>query len=152
VFALRRGLLERAGPSDNGSIKGVFTVLGDGDDMNEPVADAVRGILDGHIVLSRKLAHAGHYPAIDVLASVSRLMPRLASADEQETAMQARRLMAAYRDAEDLIRIGAYKQGSNAEVDRAIKLHDPINTFLRQRGDEPIDTAPLETLAKVLGR
>ncbi|MEM1093903.1 MAG: FliI/YscN family ATPase [Bacteroidota bacterium] len=151
VFALLPRLLERAGPSDAGSITGVFTVLVDGDDMNEPVADAVRGILDGHIVLSRKLAHAGHYPAIDVLASVSRLMPRLATADEQETAMKARRLMAAYRDAEDLIRIGAYKQGSNAEVDRAIKLHDPINAFLRQRGDEPIDTAPLETLAKVLG-
>ncbi len=143
VFALLPRLLERAGPGEKGTITGLFTVLVDGDDMNEPVADATRGILDGHIVLSRHLAHAGHFPAIDVLQSVSRVMPRVASDDRIRAAEDARRLMASYRKAEDLIRIGAYIKGSDPATDRAIGANIPIETFLRQRahGDVAVDAA-----------
>lgn len=152
VFALLPRLLERAGPGATGSITGIFTVLVDGDDMNEPVGDAVRGILDGHIVLSRKLAHAGHFPAIDVPASVSRLMGRVATKEAQQAALEARRLLSAYRDAEDLIRIGAYAVGSNPEVDRARDLKDELDGFLRQDVDEPMNPEPSATLMEILAR
>jgi len=133
VFAMLPKLLERSGTSDKGSITGLYTVLVDGDDMNEPVADAVRSILDGHIVLSRDLAHKNHYPAIDVLASVSRLMPDVASRGHLASASQLRDMLATYRSAEDLISIGAYADGSNAKIDLAKKNIDKINGFLKQR-------------------
>lgn len=132
VFAQLPRLLERSGNSDRGSITGLYTVLVDGDDMNEPVADTVRGILDGHIVLSRHLANRNHYPAIDVLASVSRLMPDIVSAGHQAQAGFIKSRMATYRDAQDLIGIGAYKQGSNPEIDEAIRLNPRINQLLTQ--------------------
>jgi flagellum-specific ATP synthase/type III secretion protein N (ATPase) len=136
VFALLPRLLERAGNSESGSITGFYTVLVEGDDMNEPVADAVRSIVDGHIVLKRELAVANHYPAIDVLASVSRLMPSVVTPEHRQAAGRQRELMAAYRQAEDLINIGAYVAGSNPTIDRAIAVHDQITGFLRQGPDE----------------
>jgi len=139
VFALLPKLLERAGTSDKGSITGLYTVLVEGDDMNEPVADAVRGILDGHIVLSRALAHQNHYPAIDVLQSVSRVMPSITSAMHRTAAGELRSLLAAYRDAEDLINIGAYVEGSNPLIDRAKRHIDKIRGFLRQDPSESAD-------------
>lgn len=132
VFAVLPKLLERAGNSDKGSITGLYTVLVDGDDMNEPIADAVRGILDGHIVLSRNLANKNHYPAIDILASVSRVMPNIVSQDHMETVGQIKDLMATYKESEDLINIGAYARGSNKKVDRSIEKIDDINDFLTQ--------------------
>lgn len=150
VFAMLPRLLERAGPGAEGTITGIFTVLVDGDDMNEPIGDAARGILDGHIVLSRKLAHANHFPAIDVLQSVSRVMPRVTSPEAREAAHRARRLMAAYRDAEDLIRIGAYEPGTSPEVDAAIAANTPLNHFLRQTTTEPADPDASKTLRSVL--
>ncbi len=132
VFAVLPKLLERAGNSNKGSITGLYTVLVDGDDMNEPIADAVRGILDGHIVLSRNLANKNHYPAIDVLASVSRVMPSIVSGEHLGTVGQIKDLMATYRDSEDLINIGAYVKGTNRKVDMAIDKMDSINEFLRQ--------------------
>ncbi len=132
VFALLPRLLERVGAGRRGSITGIFTVLVDGDDMNEPIGDAVRGIVDGHIVLSRKLAHANHFPAIDVLHSVSRVMPRVTDDNLRLAAGQARSLLAAYAEAEALIRIGAYKEGSDPHTDAAIRAHEPLNGFLRQ--------------------
>ncbi len=132
VFALLPKLLERAGTSERGTITGLYTVLVDGDDMNEPVADAVRSILDGHIVLSRKLAAANHYPAIDVLASVSRVMTDVVSREHVTCASAVRDLMATYREAEDLINIGAYVAGSNPRVDLALARYEEIRAFLRQ--------------------
>lgn len=132
VFAVLPKLLERAGNSDKGSITGLYTVLVDGDDMNEPIADAVRGILDGHIVLSRSLANRNHYPAIDVLASVSRVMPSIVSKEHLEIVGQVKDLMATYKESEDLINIGAYARGSNPKVDRAMEKIDEINDFLMQ--------------------
>ncbi len=137
VFAMLPRLLERSGTSDVGSITGLYTVLVDGDDMNEPIADAVRSILDGHIVLTRDLAHQGHYPAIDVLQSVSRLVSEIAPDDVKEAGQRVRELMAAYRDQKDLISIGAYEHGSNPVVDRAIALKPEIDRFLKQRSVEP---------------
>lgn len=137
VFALLPRLLERAGTSERGSITGLYTVLVEGDDMNEPVADAVRGILDGHIVLSRALAQQNHYPAIDVLQSVSRLMPSIASPEHMAAAGELRFLLATYREAEDLINIGAYVDGTNPRIDRARRCIEAIRAFLRQRPDEP---------------
>lgn len=139
VFAMLPKLLERAGTSDKGSITGLYTVLVEGDDMNEPVADAVRGILDGHIVLSRALAHQNHYPAIDILQSVSRVMPSITSPVHRTAAGELRALMAAYRDAEDLINIGAYVEGSNPLIDRAKRHIDKIRGFLRQESSEMAD-------------
>lgn len=138
VFAMLPRLLERAGTASNGdgSITGIYTVLVDGDDMNEPIADAVRGILDGHIVLSRELAHRGHYPAIDVLQSVSRVMPQIVPPEQLKSAGLLRELLAAYRDAEDLIRIGAYVDGSDPRVDRARAKINTIEAFLRQSVNE----------------
>jgi flagellum-specific ATP synthase len=133
VFAMLPKLLERAGTdSGEGSITGLYTVLVEGDDMNEPVADAVRGILDGHIVLSRKLAHKGHFPAIEVLESISRVMSDIVDDEAKELARDARQILSAYRDVEDLVLIGAYKEGTNQSVDRAIKLHGELVSFLQQ--------------------
>src|SRR3954453_3261300 len=132
VFALLPKLLERSGTSAKGSITGLYTVLVDGDDMNEPIADAVRAILDGHVVLSRDLAHAGHYPAIDVLSSVSRLIDQVVPADIRMAGQGLRKLMAALREKEDLISIGAYQQGTDPVVDRALTKRDEIASFLQQ--------------------
>jgi flagellum-specific ATP synthase len=139
VFALLPKLLERAGTSERGSITGLYTVLVEGDDMNEPVADAVRGILDGHCVLSRELAHRNHYPAIDVLQSVSRLAPSLVDSEILEAAGNLRESLALYRANEDLITVGAYAPGSDARIDAAIQLQPAIEGFLRQRLDEAIE-------------
>lgn len=133
VFSIMPKLLERSGTSHKGSITGLYTVLVEGDDMNEPVADTVRGILDGHIVLSRQLANSNHYPAIDVLQSISRLMPDIIERDHLDKAGYIKRVMATYREAEDLIDIGAYRAGSNPEIDEAIKQIKPINSLLTQR-------------------
>jgi len=119
-----------------GTISGIFTVLVDGDDHNEPVADAVRGILDGHIVMERSIAERGRYPAINVLKSVSRTMPKSANQDFLPVITRARQIMATYADMEELIRLGAYREGSSADVDEAIRLHKPLETFLGQRKDE----------------
>jgi flagellum-specific ATP synthase len=132
VFAMMPRLMERAGMSDKGSITAFYTVLVDGDDFNEPIADAVRGILDGHIVLSRSLAAKNHYPAIDILASVSRLMPEIADDAHRNTASKARDLLATYNDSEDLINIGAYVKGSNPKVDMSIEYHDALESYLKQ--------------------
>ncbi|MDC7785115.1 flagellar protein export ATPase FliI [Rhodoplanes sp. TEM] len=133
VFTELPRLLERAGPGAGaGAITGIFTVLVDGDDHNEPVADAVRGILDGHIVMERAIAERGRYPAINILKSISRTMPKACDPAYLPVIMQARKVMATYADMEELIRLGAYRPGSSAEVDEAIKLHDPIEAFLSQ--------------------
>jgi flagellum-specific ATP synthase len=132
VFALLPRLLERSGAGEVGAITALYTVLVEGDDMNEPVADAVRGILDGHIVLSRALAHANHYPAIDVLESISRLTRDVCTPEEVDTVARAREHLAVYRRNEDLVTIGAYQKGTNAELDRAVGLHTPLKGFLRQ--------------------
>lgn len=139
VFALLPRLLERAGTSDTGSITGIYTVLVDGDDMNEPIADAVRSILDGHIVLDRNIAAQNHFPAIDVLGSVSRVMNEVVSPEHLQAAQNMRALMATYRDAEDLIHIGAYVKGSSKRIDAAIAKIDAINQFLCQ-GIFEVDT------------
>jgi flagellum-specific ATP synthase len=137
VFTELPKLLERAGPGiREGSITGIFTVLVDGDDHNEPVADAVRGILDGHIVMQRSIAERGRYPAINILKSVSRTMPKSADPAFLPIINRARQIMATYADMEELIRLGAYRAGSSAEVDEAIRLHEPLESFLRQRKDE----------------
>ena len=132
VFALLPRLLERAGTSARGSITGIYTVLVDGDDMNEPIADAVRSILDGHIVLSRAIAAQNHFPAIDILASVSRVMTDVVTKEHLAAAQHMRALMAVYKEAEDLIHIGAYVKGSSKRIDEAIEKIDAINEFLCQ--------------------
>ena len=137
VFALLPKLLERSGTAPNGSITGLYTVLVDGDDMNEPIADAVRSILDGHVVLTRELAHAGHYPAVDVLQSVSRLVGEISEPDVAAAAQETRALLAAWHEKRDLIAIGAYERGSDPLVDRALELKPAIDDFLRQRVDSP---------------
>ena len=136
VYAEMPKLLERAGRSDKGSITGLYTVLVDGDDFNEPITDTARSILDGHIVLNRKIAQKNHYPAIDVLASISRCMSQIVSKEHKKNAGQFKNLMATYADAEDLINIGAYKAGSNEEIDVAIAKHKAVNEFLLQDTDE----------------
>jgi flagellum-specific ATP synthase len=136
VFALLPRLLERAGTAPRGSITGLYTVLVDGDDMNEPIADAVRSILDGHIVLSRSLAHGGHYPAIDVLHSVSRLISEITTSEVREAGQRLRAALATYREKEDLISIGAYQHGTDPLLDAAIALRPSINAFLRQRVED----------------
>ena len=139
VYAELPKLLERAGTSDRGSITGLYTVLVDGDDFNEPITDTARGILDGHIVLNRKLAQKNHYPAIDVLASISRVMSSIASTEQKEYAGKLKNAMATYAEAEDLINIGAYKSGSNPEIDYAIAKNKAVNEFLLQRTDEKFE-------------
>ncbi|MBS4083400.1 MAG: flagellar protein export ATPase FliI [Rhizobiales bacterium] len=137
VFSELPRLLERAGPGeDKGTITGLFTVLVDGDDHNEPVADAVRGILDGHIVMERAIAERGRYPAINVLKSVSRTMPKSADPEFYPAIVKAKQLLATYGDMEELIRLGAYRQGSSAEVDEAIRLQPALEAFLSQGKEE----------------
>ena len=132
VYTILPKLLERSGMSDKGSITGLYTVLVEGDDLNEPISDTVRGILDGHIVLSRAIANSNHYPPIDILGSVSRVMPDIVSPEHLELFGVFKNMIAVYREAEDLINIGAYKQGANPEIDRAIQLHAAIQSFLKQ--------------------
>jgi len=141
VFAMMPRLLERAGPGETGTITGLYTVLVEGDDLSEPVTDHARSILDGHIVLSRRLAAAGHYPTIDVLESVSRLMGKICPPEQRSLAGRLRRLMAAYAEAKDLIEIGAYAPGANPEVDEAVAKRGSIEAFLRQPVDEVADAA-----------
>lgn len=158
VFSMLPKLLERAGTCQGeGSITGLYTVLVEGDDMNEPIADAVRGILDGHIVLSRRLAGKGHYPAIEILESVSRVMPDIVPREVIDQANEARDILATYREAEDLITIGAYKPGQNPHVDKAVQRHEILTKFLKQKSSDKCSiqdswkllnqvlTSPLET-------
>lgn len=147
VYAMLPKLLERSGTSREGSITAIYTVLVEGDDMNEPISDTVRGILDGHIVLSRKLANNNHYPAIDVLASISRLMSDIVEPEHREMAGRIKNLMTTYNESRDMISIGAYRQGTNREIDEAIRLWKPINDMLKQRVDEESDFE--ETLAQM---
>lgn len=152
VFAMLPRLLERSGTSDVGSITGLYTVLVEGDDMNEPIADTVRGILDGHIVLSRELAHQNHYPAIDILASVSRLMVELGKEEHLEAAGELRSVLATFRDNRDLINIGAYSQGSNPQIDKAIGMIQTINDFLKQGIEEKAPfTDTISRLIEMMG-
>ena len=137
VFSLLPKLLERSGKFAKGSITAFYTVLVEGDDMNDPIADSVRSILDGHIVLDRELASRGHYPCIDVLSSVSRLMSHLVSPELKNAAYELRDLMATYKKSEDLINIGAYKRGSNPRIDTAMDRSAAINAFLKQRPEDP---------------
>jgi len=132
VFGLMPRLLERAGMSDRGSITGIYTILVEGDDMNEPIADTARSILDGHVVLSRKLASAGHFPTIEVLDSASRVAGAVTTREQRQASQAFRRLLASYREAQDLIEIGAYVSGSNPTVDLAVALRDPMLAFLQQ--------------------
>ena len=136
VFSAMPRLLERTGMGESGSITAIYTVLVEGDDLNEPVSDAVRGILDGHVVLSRSLANTNHYPAIDVLGSVSRLERQVCSKAEVQLVSAARDLLATYARNEDLITIGAYPKNSNPEIDRAIEKHGALRAFLTQRMDD----------------
>ncbi|MEL7346335.1 MAG: FliI/YscN family ATPase, partial [Pseudomonadota bacterium] len=136
VFANLPKLMERVGMNEHGSITALYTVLVEGDDMNEPVADETRSILDGHIILSRKLAAGNHYPAIDVLQSKSRVMTKVVSREHQDMAGKINAWMAAYAEVELLIKIGEYKRGSDAKTDEAVEKIDAINDFLRQRTDE----------------
>jgi flagellum-specific ATP synthase len=149
TFALLPRLLERAGPRERGSITGIYTVLVEGDDHNEPVADAARAILDGHVVLDRRIATAGRFPAVDVLESVSRVAPRVTTPEQRRAATVLRRLLAAHRDARDLLDVGAYVPGSNSDVDAAVRLLPRIEDLLRQSLDEPAgyDATWAETLA-----
>ena len=142
VFASLPRLLERAGNDDNGSITGIYTVLVEGDDFNDPIADAARSILDGHVVLTRRLATSGHFPAVDVTESVSRLRDRVVSDDHRQTVNAIQHLLAVYRDKEDLIAVGAYQAGSDPDVDRAIATRAEIVRFLRQ------DSAEISTQAE----
>ncbi len=140
VFSLLPKLLERVGSFEtNGSITGLYTVLVEGDDMDDPIADAVRSIVDGHIVLTRKLAERGHFPAIDVLQSTSRVMRNVVDEYHLEMALKMREHMAVYKEAEDLINIGAYRQGSNPKIDQAVFYHDRIDNFLKQKVGEKLD-------------
>ena len=139
VFALMPKLLERSGNSDKGTMTGLYTVLVEGDDFNEPVADTVRGILDGHILLSRQLAQKNHFPAIDVLGSISRVMIDVTSKEQMEAAGKIRDLLATYEKNVDLINIGAYIAGSDQKIDRSIRLNEEINNFLRQSINEKVD-------------
>lgn len=136
VYSEMPKLLERAGTSENGSITGLYTVLVDGDDFNEPITDTARSILDGHIMLDRKLGHKNHYPAIDVLQSISRVMSAIATKKHKELAGKLKNVLATYQEAEDLINIGAYKNGSNPEIDYAIQKIAAVNQFLCQGTDE----------------
>ena len=151
VFAMLPKLLERAGYSDKGSITGLYTVLVDGDDFNEPVTDTARGILDGHILLSRQLAHKGHYPAIDVLGSISRVMGDITTPTHRQMAGIIKKHLAVYTEAEDLINVGAYQQGSNQEIDEAISKIDGIKKFLCQRTEDKIPIEETLTLMQNIG-
>ncbi|WP_026092356.1 flagellar protein export ATPase FliI [Calidifontibacillus oryziterrae] len=152
VFSMLPKLLERTGTNHLGSITAFYTVLVDGDDMNEPIADTVRGILDGHFVLDRALANKGHYPAINVLNSVSRVMNNIVTNEHRRAAERLRDLLATYIDAEDLINIGAYKRGSSREIDEAIRFYPKINAFLKQEVDEQVRKKDsISTLIELMG-
>jgi flagellum-specific ATP synthase len=139
VYAEMPQLLERAGRSDKGSITGLYTVLVDGDDFNEPITDTARSILDGHIILDRKIAHKNHYPAIDVLQSISRVMSSIATSEHKKVAGQLKNVLATYAEAEDLVNIGAYRSGSNPSIDFALSKIDDVNDFLMQDMYEKVD-------------
>ena len=141
-------LLERAGNFENGSITGIYTVLVEGDDTNEPISDTVRGIIDGHIILSRKVAAKNHYPAIDILNSVSRLMNDIAVPEHKEAVNKIRRLLSVYENNADLVSIGAYKKGTNRDLDEALLKLDSINEFLQQKTDESFTLD--ETIIKMI--
>lgn len=150
VFTMLPKLLERSGMSETGSITAFYTVLVEGDDMNEPIADAVRGILDGHVILSRKIAGENHYPAIDIQQSLSRLMKSIVPNEQYTKAGLLKENLAAYAEAKDLIDIGAYKLGTNPKVDQAIQLNEEIKSFLKQNVDEPSTyTETVESLNQV---
>jgi len=138
VFSLFQKTMERAGNSDKGSITALYTVLVEGDDFNEPISDAARGILDGHIILTRKLANMGHYPAIDILESISRVMKHVISREHNNSALKIKQMMYTYRSAEDLISVGAYQKGLNTKLDKAVSLNDKINEFLTQNSEDEI--------------
>ena len=136
VFAELPRLMERTGLSDVGSITAFYTVLVDGDDFNEPITDTARGILDGHIMLDRKLGHKNHYPAIDILQSISRVMNSICEIEHKAAASQARDIIATFKEAEDLINIGAYERGSNIKIDKSIEYIDKVNSYLKQGVNE----------------
>ncbi len=148
VFALMPKFLERAGSNEKGSITGLYTVLVEGDDFNEPISDTARSILDGHVTLSRELAHRNHYPAIDVLQSISRVMNDVVSKEQKEAAATVRTLLATYKKNEDIINIGAYVKGSDKNIDSSINFIDEVNEFLKQRIDEKSSLE--ETIAKLI--
>lgn len=153
VFALLPKVFERAGNFKKGSITGFFTVLVEGDDFNEPICDATRGILDGHVILSRKLGAGGHYPAIDVLNSVSRLSSQVSPKPHQAAALKLRQAMALYQQSEDLIRLGAYTAGTNAKLDAAVQIRERLTRFLQQRPDEAAELEETRTaLAELASR
>ena len=149
VYSEMPKLLERAGCAEKGSITGLYTVLVDGEDFNEPITDTARSILDGHIMLTRKLANKNHYPAIDVLQSVSRCMSMIATREHKDAAGKLKNIMATYNEAEDLINIGAYKKGSNPNIDNAISKIDAVNEFLLQSTEDKFDFE--ETLEQLQG-
>ena len=152
VFALMPKLLERAGTSDKGTITGIYTVLVEGDDVNDPVGDTVRSIIDGHIVLTRRLSNRNHYPAIDILQSISRVQKDIISNEQKKLIADLVRLYADYTDAEDMITIGAYTKGSSANIDRAIDRIEAINTFLRQDiGEYTPPDVMMKQLAQTIG-
>lgn len=152
VYSEMPKLLERAGTGARGSITGLYTVLVDGDDFNEPITDTARSILDGHVMLSRKLAHKNHYPAVDVLQSISRVMSQIATSEHKKLAGKLKNVMATYSEAEDLINIGAYKEGSNKNIDYAISKIDEVNSFLTQETDEKYDfNSVIEDLRTIFG-
>ena len=151
VFSMLPKLLERTGTNESGAITAIYTVLVEGDDMNEPVADAVRGFLDGHIVLSRKLANANHFPAVDVLRSVSRLDRAVCSEEEMSMISELRDLLSVYKQNEDLINVGAYVKGSNPKIDLSIQKFPLIEKFLKQRYDQTSNrSAAIQQLSEVL--
>lgn len=152
VFATLPKLLERAGSFEGeGSITGFYTTLVEGDDMNDPIGDSVRSIVDGHIVLSRSLAQKGHFPAIDVMQSASRVMKAVSSPEHVKLAQKLRETLAVYKDAEDLINIGAYKPGSNPKIDKAVKVIDHVNDFLKQRAEDPTNfTSTVRMMQQIL--
>ena len=150
VYSEMPKLLERAGNSEKGSITGLYTVLVDGDDFNEPITDTARGILDGHIMLTRKLANKNHYPAIDVLQSISRVMSSIISKDHKTAAGKLKNVLATFNEAEDLINIGAYKTGSNKNIDYAISKNEAVNDFLRQDVDEKIEFEDIVSMLEKL--
>jgi flagellum-specific ATP synthase len=152
VYALLPKLLERSGTAEKGSITGIYTVLVEGDDINEPISDTVRSILDGHIVLSRALAHSNHYPPVDVLGSVSRVMPDIVPPEHLAAAGLIRNRLAVYQEASDLINIGAYQQGANPEIDAAVRAHPAIQSFLRQHMNESYSYQETIAMLMALGR
>ena len=153
VFSVMPELLERAGNSEKGSITGVYTVLVEADDMNDPIADAARGILDGHIILSRKLANEGHYPPIDIVDSISRSMRSVTSKVHYETALTARELLATYKENEEILNLGAYVKGSNPTLDKSILIHKPLKDFLKQKTEEHGGiSSTIEKLSNILGK